>query len=256
VWLHVDAAYGGFSVLTARGRAALDGLDAADSITLDPHKWLYQPYECGCLLVRYGRALRHAFEINSDYLRDAEADAGIVNFSDYGLQLTRASRAFKLWLSLRTFGVDAFRAAIDCTLDLAELARARIEASDVLELVAPPSLGIVCFGRSGGDDVNGLVAALEESGLGLVSSTRVHGRSVLRLCILNHTTRATTSSGARVLRDRAGRGAAAYDRHAAVPSTVPLSRSGACRVARRGTGVQRASRCCRRDDRRAMGHDP
>ena len=74
VWLHVDAAYGGFAVLTDRGRAALAGIALADSITLDPHKWLYQPYECGCLLVRDGRALRHAFEISSDYLRDADAD--------------------------------------------------------------------------------------------------------------------------------------------------------------------------------------
>jgi glutamate/tyrosine decarboxylase-like PLP-dependent enzyme len=226
VWLHVDAAYGGFGVLTARGRIALDGLDAADSITLDPHKWLYQPYECGCLLVRNGRALRHAFEINSDYLRDAEADGGVVNFSDYGLQLTRSSRALKLWLSLRTFGVDAFRAAIDRTLDLAELARDRIEASDVLELAAPPSLGIVCFSRSDGDDddVNGLVAALEESGLGLVSSTRVHGRSVLRLCILNHTTRADDVERVLEFFETAEPAAAVapYDRHAAVPSTVPL----------------------------------
>jgi hypothetical protein len=225
VWLHVDAAYGGFSVLTARGRAALDGLDAADSITLDPHKWLYQPYECGCLLVRNGRALRHAFEITSDYLRDAESEAGVVNFADYGLQLTRTSRAFKLWLSLRTFGVDAFRAAIDRTLDLAELARERIEASDVLELVAPPSLGIVCFRRSGSDDsVDGLVAALEQSGLGLVSSTRVHGRSVLRLCILNHTTRAEDVEWVIQFLETAEPVAAvaAYDRHESVPTAVPL----------------------------------
>ena len=113
LWLHVDAAYGGFAVLTERGRAALGELGLADSITLDPHKWLYQPYECGCVLVRDGRALRHAFETHSDYLRDSEVDDATVNFADYGLQLTRASRAFKLWLSLRTFGVGAFRAAID-----------------------------------------------------------------------------------------------------------------------------------------------
>ena len=145
LWLHVDAAYGGFAVLTERGRAALGELGLADSITLDPHKWLYQPYECGCVLVRDGRALRRAFETHCDYLRDSEVDDATVNFSDYGLQLTRTSRAFKLWLSLRTFGVGAFRAAIDRTLDLAELARDRIEASDRLELAAPQSLGIVCF---------------------------------------------------------------------------------------------------------------
>jgi aromatic-L-amino-acid/L-tryptophan decarboxylase len=226
VWLHVDAAYGGFAVLTERGRAALAGLELADSITLDPHKWLYQPYECGCLLVRDGGALRRAFEIHSDYLRDAEADSEEVNFSDYGIQLTRTSRAFKLWLSLRTFGVDAFRAAIDRTLDLAALAHSRFEESDVFELAAPPALGIVCFRRSDVDDdqVDGLVAALEESGLGLISSTRVDGRPALRLCILNHTTRAEDVERVLGFLETARPVGApdSYERHPAVPSTVPL----------------------------------
>src|SRR5262249_7329834 len=79
VWLHVDAAYGGFAVLTARGRAVLDGLGEADSITLDPHKWLYQPYECGCVLVREGERLRRAFAMAPDYLRDAATADGEVN---------------------------------------------------------------------------------------------------------------------------------------------------------------------------------
>jgi glutamate/tyrosine decarboxylase-like PLP-dependent enzyme len=192
LWLHVDAAYGGFAVLTERGRRALAGLGLADSITLDPHKWLYQPYECGCLLVRDVRALRAAFEISSDYLHDAEPANDEVNFADLGLQLSRTSRAFKLWLSLQTFGIDVFRGAIDECLDLAELAQEWIEASDRLELVAPPSLGTICFRRRGQDDeaTHGLVGALEASGLGFISSTRVHGRPALRLCILNHTTTA------------------------------------------------------------------
>ncbi len=115
-----------------------------------------------------------------------------MNFADLGLQLTRSSRAFKLWLSLHTFGLDAFRGAIDECLDLADLARRRIDASDRLELVAPPSLGTICFRRCGEDDevTHGLVAALEASGLGFISSTRVHGRPALRLCILNHTSTA------------------------------------------------------------------
>jgi glutamate/tyrosine decarboxylase-like PLP-dependent enzyme len=198
LWLHADAAYGGFATLTKRGRAQLSGLELADSITLDPHKWLYQPYECGCLLVRDGRALRNAFEIVPDYLHDARAADDEVNFADLGLQLTRTSRALKVWLSVRTFGLDAFRDAIDRSLDLAALARKRIEASGNLELLAPPSLGIVCFRRlfDGADEdalerLNaGLVAALEESGIGLISSTRLHGRYALRMCVLNHATRA------------------------------------------------------------------
>jgi selenocysteine lyase/cysteine desulfurase len=185
-WLHVDAAYGGFAVLA--DRALLAGLDQADSVALDPHKWLYQPFECGCVLVREGRSLRRAFEILPDYLRHARADAGEVNFCDLGLQLTRSARALKLWVSLRFFGVEAFRAAIRRSLELAAHAARRVEESESLELAAPPSLGIVCFRRRDLDEDGnaGLAAALERSGLGLLSSTRLHGRFALRLCVLNH----------------------------------------------------------------------
>jgi aromatic-L-amino-acid/L-tryptophan decarboxylase len=197
VWLHVDAAYGGFAVLAERGRVRLRGLEHADSVTLDPHKWLYQPFECGCLLVRDGRALRAAFEVSPDYLRDAQSAAGEVNFGDLGLQLTRGARALKLWVSLRYFGVQAFRTAIERSLDLASLAVQRIEASEVLELAAPHSLGIACFrrrfdGAVGTKDRDmrhaGLVAALERSGRGFVSTTRLDGELALRMCVLNHTT--------------------------------------------------------------------
>jgi aromatic-L-amino-acid/L-tryptophan decarboxylase len=230
LWLHVDAAYGGFAVLTDRGRAALAGLELADSLALDPHKWLYQPFECGALLVREAAALSNAFEITPDYLRDSAAAAGEVNFSDLGVQLTRSTRALKLWLSLRYFGVDAFRRAIDRALDLAELARRRIDSSESLELMAPPSLGIVCFRRRDeGTDADGanlrLVAALEASGLGLVSSTRLRGRDAIRMCILNHTTSAEHVERALDFLDRAEvdaspeSAAPSYERHPSVRRT-------------------------------------
>jgi glutamate/tyrosine decarboxylase-like PLP-dependent enzyme len=195
VWLHVDAAYGGFAALSERGRRALDGIELADSVTLDPHKWLYQPYECGCLLVRDASLLEQAFAIAPYYLDDARAADGEVNFSDRGVQLTRAARVLKLWLSLRTFGIGAFREAIDRCLDLAEHARRRVEASERLELLAG-DLGVVCLRRVevGLDEAElewlnaGLVAAVERSGIGLVSSTRLAGRYVIRLCVLSHTT--------------------------------------------------------------------
>ena len=151
--------------------------------------------------MRDDRKLRNAFEITPDYLRDsAAADATEVNFADRGLQLTRTSRALKLWVSLRYFGLDAFRTAIEHSLELAELAARRVEASECLELVAPPSLGIVCFRRrfDGVDDEDELAArnaalvdALERSGVGLVSSTRLRGRYAIRLCPLNHATTAS-----------------------------------------------------------------
>jgi glutamate/tyrosine decarboxylase-like PLP-dependent enzyme len=185
-WLHVDAAYGGFAVLA--GRDLLPGLAEADSVALDPHKWLYQPFECGCLLVRNGNALRRAFEIVPDYLRDARADADEVNFADLGLQLSRSARALKLWVSLRFFGIEAFRSAIRRSLETAAYAAQRVEASYRLELAAPPSLGVVCFRRRDLDEDGnaGLATRLERSGIGLVSSTRLRGRFALRICVLNH----------------------------------------------------------------------
>lgn len=195
VWAHVDGAYGGFAALTERGKRDLAGLEEADSVTLDPHKWLYQPYECGCLLVRDGRHLRRAFEIIPDYLKDTEAGADEVNFSDLGLQLTRSWRALKVWVSVKYFGAEAFRQAIDNCLDLALAAQRHIEASQELELMSPARLGIVTFRRrfEGVDEATAeqrnaaLVPALAGSGAGMISSTRLHGRFALRLCALNHT---------------------------------------------------------------------
>ena len=197
MWLHADGAYGAFACLTERGRAALAGIELADSITLDPHKWLYQPVELGALLVRDGAALRRGFEISSDYLEHAEAAGREVNFSDLGLQLTRTSRALKLWISLRYFGVGAFRSAIDGCIDLALHAQSRIEQSPELELMSPASLGVVTFRRHprGVDDeavlerINAsVVEQIEQGDEVFVSTGRVRGRYVVRLCVLNHST--------------------------------------------------------------------
>ena len=196
LWLHADAAYGGFATLTERGRRALAGIDRADSVTLDPHKWLYQPYEAGCVLVRDRELLLRSFRIMPDYLRDAEVTGDReVNFGDLGIQLTRSARALKIWVSLQYFGLDAFRTTIDRCLDIAQLAAQEIEAADELELMSPPTLGVVCFRRRppGVTDeaelahVNSaIVARLAASGQGMISSTRLEGRFALRLCVLNH----------------------------------------------------------------------
>jgi len=197
VWLHVDGAYGGFAGITGRGRERLAGLELADSVTLDPHKWLYQPFECAALLVREGHLLREAFEIHPSYLQDVESAGSAVNLADHGLQLTRMSRAIKVWMSVRYFGLDAFVSAVDHCLDLAERAQRYIEDSDVFELMSPATLGIVCFRRRSAEYHDeaaieafntALVGDLADSGLGMVSSTRLFGRYALRICILNHTT--------------------------------------------------------------------
>ena len=194
LWLHVDAAYGGFASLSERGRQQLAGVERADSVTLDPHKWLYQPIECGSLLVREGRLLREAFTINPDYLADYKSEE--VNFSDLGLQLTRGARALKIWLSINYFGLDAFRRAIDRAIDLAHAAERRVRESPMLELMSSASLGIVCFRRrfDGVDDEDTiaqlnseLVQGFEATGGGLLSSTKLHGQYAIRLCVMNHT---------------------------------------------------------------------
>ena len=182
LWLHVNAAYGGFAALTAKGRALLAGVERADSVTLDPHKWLFQPMECGSVLIRDGARLERTFAIHPDYLDGNDSHgAGEVNFADRGLQLSRGFRALKIWMSVHTFGLAAFRAAIQRNLELAEFAQALVRSQAGLTLMAPATLGIVCFRREwpGADEAeterrgNALIDALESTGTALVSSTRL-----------------------------------------------------------------------------------
>jgi aromatic-L-amino-acid/L-tryptophan decarboxylase len=196
LWLHVDAAYGGFAALAPKGRRLLAGIERADSVTLDPHKWLFQPMECGSVLIRDGARLERTFAIHPDYLDDNDAQAaGEVNFADRGLQLSRGFRALKVWVSVQTFGLAAFRAAIQRGLDLAEFAETLVRGQPGLSLMAPAVLGIVCFRREwpGCDEAEterrglALAGALEQSGAALVSSTRLAGRHAIRLCVLNPT---------------------------------------------------------------------
>jgi glutamate/tyrosine decarboxylase-like PLP-dependent enzyme len=195
-WLHVDGAYGAFAILTERGRSALEGLELADSVTLDPHKWLAMPFEVGCLMVRDGATLERAFELHPEYLTDRRAGTPTVNFADRGLQLTRASRAIKVWLAIQTFGLEAFRDTIDRAIDLTVEAHRRIESDPRLELITPASLGILTFRQRGRADETpdvvdrrneAIVAMLAAAGDVLLTSTVIGGRYAIRLCVLNHT---------------------------------------------------------------------
>ena len=198
IWLHVDAAYGGFAIVTERGKTLLRGIERADSIGLDAHKWFFQPYEAGCLLVKDGRTLERAFELHHDVLQDTIWGADHPNFADRGLQLSRSLRALKVWMSVQTFGLGAFRRAVLKGMELADRAEAYVRESPTLEVLAPVSLGIVCF------RINPTDTALDEKVLeeinrnvlarvfwedrALMSSTLVGKMFSLRLCILNHTT--------------------------------------------------------------------
>ncbi|MFN2383729.1 MAG: aspartate aminotransferase family protein [Gemmatimonadota bacterium] len=186
LWLHADAAYGGGAVLCPAGRAALRGLERVDSLALDPHKWLFQPFEMGCVLVREERHLSAAFDVRPEYLRDVHRERiGEVNFGDRGIQLTRSARAIKLWLSIQVFGLQAFRDAVAVGLAHAELAERVLRESGGWEIVTPAQLGIVTF-RAGDDRVTaGLVESALADGFALLSSTRLGGRPALRLCTIN-----------------------------------------------------------------------
>ena len=183
LWLHVDGAYGAPAVLTERGRPLLSGIERADSLVLDPHKWLFQPYEAGVVLVRRPGALAEAFAMSPEYLRDT-AHGGEVDFRDRGPQLSRGTRALKLWLSLQTFGLEAFRSAIARGIALAEEAEAAVASSSRLEVVTPAQLGIVTFAAREADNAE-LVARVIEDGYAAPSSTVLRGRTVLRLCTIN-----------------------------------------------------------------------
>jgi len=199
IWFHVDAAYGGFAVLTEKGKALLAGMERADSIAMDAHKWLFQPFEAGCLMVRDVRRLEAAFAVQPEYLQDTRWGGEHPNFSDRGLQLSRSFRALKVWMSIQTFGVAAFRRAVERGIVLAARAEEYAMASELLEVANPASLGVVCFrfrpreAQLSDEEVERVNEAIQgrllSSGMAMTSSTRLRGVYSLRLCILNHRTR-------------------------------------------------------------------
>ncbi|HET7584896.1 MAG TPA: aminotransferase class I/II-fold pyridoxal phosphate-dependent enzyme [Gemmatimonadaceae bacterium] len=199
VWLHVDAAYAGFAAMTERGRALLDGLGRADSVTLDPHKWLYVPFECGCLLASDPARLRDAFTIIPEYLHDVRAAGANVNFADYGEQLTRSARALKVWLSVSYFGTAALRRTIESRIALAEEAERLLRAEEGIEILSSAQLAVLCFRMhpAGMDDPAALdalnervLAAVAQGGRVYLSSTRLRGAFALRICVLGFRTTA------------------------------------------------------------------
>ncbi|HEX2043247.1 MAG TPA: pyridoxal-dependent decarboxylase [Acidimicrobiales bacterium] len=198
LWLHIDGAYGAAAAITSRGRELLAGMELADSLALDPHKWLFQPYEAGCLLVRDPALLRDAFRVTPEYLRDVAAGPEEVNFCDYGLQLTRRFNALKLWMSLKVFGADAFAEAVERGLARAEEAEWLLSSSPRWEVVTRAQLAIVTFryvpeaGQWSADELDRLqrriAGRLNADGLATIATTTFGDRSVLRLCTINPAT--------------------------------------------------------------------
>lgn len=200
LWLHVDGAFGAPAALTARGRAALAGLDAADSVSVDPHKWLFQPAGTGCVLLRDPAHLGHAFGVALPGYLEAGATGGgdgEVDYLQWGVEQTREFRALRLWMSLKVFGADAFRAAVERGMQTADDIAAYIRSRRELEVVTGPSLAVVTFrGVPPADapprspaDVDWLVEEvcrdLRAEGRAMVVPVGVGGRRVFRLCVIN-----------------------------------------------------------------------
>ena len=189
LWLHLDAAYGGLFVLSERMHDEFEACALADSITVDPHKLLFAPFEAGCLLVRDRANQTRAFAFSPPIVA-VEEDPLIVNYMDYGSQLSRGFRALKIWSALQTFGVEAFRSAIDHTLDLARYMAELIEAEPDLELMAPVPLTAVCFQikNASQPDHAAALAQLNEERTAFLNPVCLDGRQGLRACVSNFST--------------------------------------------------------------------
>ena len=191
LWFHIDGAYGAPAVLTERGSRALKGLGRAHSLAIDPHKWLFQPFEIGCVLVREAHWMPATFSLEQEYMQDATVAGHEINYADYGIQLTRSFRALKLWMTIKVHGMAAIRAAIDHGLDLAEHAERVLADHPNFDVVTPASLAVVSFAYRCPDPAPvhaAIIEALVADGHAMVTST-LPRRSV-RYCASAPSTRA------------------------------------------------------------------
>jgi aromatic-L-amino-acid decarboxylase len=186
VWLHVDAAYAGSAWVCPEVRWSKDGVDRADSVVVNAHKWLFTPMDCSLLWTRRPEALRAAFSVVPEFLRTSdEAD----NLSDYGPALGRRFRSLKLWAVLRCYGREGLQARIREAIRLAELFEGWVHADPGWELCAPRNFSVVCFRRAGTDEENEeIVERVNRSGEAFLSHTRLNGRYVIRLAVGNERT--------------------------------------------------------------------
>jgi len=203
-WLHVDAAYAGSAMVCPELRWAFAGVERADSLVVNAHKWLFTPMDCSCFWSRRPEALRHAFSLVPDYLRTT--DTGEVNLMDYSPVLGRRFRALKLWAVLRCHGREGLQALIREHVRLAALFEDWVRAEPGWELCAPRPFSVVCFRRTATDEANAdLLERVNRTGEVFLSATKLDGRTVLRLAIGNaRTTEADVRRAWDVLRREAG----------------------------------------------------
>jgi len=198
LWFHVDGCIGALIAIAPSNAYRVAGIERADSVALDPHKWLHSPIEAGCALVRDAAAHRDTFAVTPEYLEMTTRGLASANWlSDYSLQTSRGFRALKVWMALKEHGIEKFGRLIDQNIEQAHYFTRLVEAEPLLELVVPTNISIVCFRyRPGGMDSEDLKALnieimlrLQEEGIAVLSDTTVNGEHCLRLAIDNHRTR-------------------------------------------------------------------
>ena len=199
LWFHVDGAFGALARLSPSLRQRVQGIELADSVAFDLHKWMYLPFEVACVLIRDPRAHQEAFALTPSYLMPSSRGviAGGLPFADRGVELTRGFKALKVWMSLKAEGIDRFAGLIDQNVRQCEYLAAMVGAHASLELLAPVALNIVCFRYVAAGfteaQLNALneevLLRLQESGISVPSSTIIHGRYALRVANVNHRSR-------------------------------------------------------------------
>ncbi|WP_299123512.1 aspartate aminotransferase family protein [uncultured Tenacibaculum sp.] len=195
LWFHIDGAYGGAAILSEKGAKALRGIERADSLTVDPHKWFYQPYEIGCLLVKDASWLSNTFSEKPEYLRDIEGNESEINFYDYGVQLTRRFRALKFYMSIKTYGLDKFKEAVTYNIQLADDVEKLLRKSRNWEIISPATLAVINFRYNpiglnfSEPEIDALNQEISrrvmESKEALLVTTILNKQVVLRMCLIN-----------------------------------------------------------------------
>jgi glutamate/tyrosine decarboxylase-like PLP-dependent enzyme len=192
LWFHVDGAYGAVGVLAQQTAGLYRGMERADSLAIDPHKWLYMPVECGCAFIKDAQTMRDTFSLIPPYLRD---DANLPWFAEFGVQQTRGFRALKLWMVLQQIGAQGYRDLVSHDIALAHALQAKIGAHDDFELIATGPLSVTCFRYAppGAHDLDALNRRLldivQREGHVFITSTQLEGKLALRACIVNFRTR-------------------------------------------------------------------
>ncbi len=214
LWYHVDAAYGGPAAKLESVSHLFEGLGEADSVVVNPHKWLYVPFEAACILVKEPEKLRRTFSLIPDYLRSNEDEGGRTDLMEYQLPLTKSFKSLKVWMTLKAFGSTRLRETIQADIDHAQYLETLIETSGDFEMLAPVPLSITCFRYAPAgldekqlDELNQKLAhAIEQDGRIFLTATKIKGKTALRTCFINpRTTKKDVEWIPVVIRDLAGK---------------------------------------------------